>query len=72
MEVEKRNVGRRNARNASQSVCLWSTGSAIVVSAGENITPPHRRGSSQPASQCQDTCQQSHNPLLCVSDEGTI
>lgn len=40
-------------------------------SAGENITPLHRRGSSQPREARAKTLgQESHNPLVRVTDEG--
>lgn len=44
-------------------------------SAGENITPLHRRGSNQRqggGGHAKMLGQQSHNPLVCVSDEGAF
>lgn len=70
---EKRSMLRRRmeARKAGQGVLLWSTSAAIVgVCWREHHTASSPRQQPTTGAHAKTLGQQSHNPLVRVTDEG--
>lgn len=68
-------LGGREARKAGQGVWLWSTGAAIAgVCWREHHTAssPWQQPNHGEGGHAKTLGQQSHNPLVCVSDEGAF